>query len=301
MGVFSMRLVVTGANGYVGRALCPLLVAQGHAVITLTRAPFELEGTSNRIIRWQQEEQVRACLQGQEGIIHLAALAHQAGRSDVATEALYMAVNLEQTRRLATLALELGVRRFIYISSIKVNGEATFGTPYRFDSPAAPQDIYGRSKWAAEQALHQLLDGTTTELVIIRPPLIWGGLMKGNLALLQRLVTMGVPLPFAGWQNRRDLVSLDNLCDLIAVVLSHQGAAGQTLMVSDGKARSTADIIRLISSGLEAQPKLIHCPHWVLKALARCPGLGSKLDKLMGSLEVDIQPTCKQLGWQPRP
>ncbi|QEY11323.1 NAD-dependent epimerase/dehydratase family protein [Cellvibrio sp. KY-YJ-3] len=296
-----MRLVVTGANGYLGRALCPLLVAQGHAVTTLTRAPFELEGTSNQILHWQQEEQVRACLQGQEGIIHLAALAHQAGRSDAATEALYMTVNFEQTRRLATLALARGVRRFIYISSIKVNGEATFGTPYRFDSPAAPQDIYGRSKWAAEQALHQLLDGTTTELVIIRPPLIWGGVMKGNLALLQRLVTMGVPLPFAGLNNRRDLVSLDNLCSLIALALVHPEAAGQTLLVSDGQARSTADIIRLITSGLESRPRLIHCPRWLLAVLALCPGLGAKLDKLSGDLEVDIQPTCARLGWRPKP
>lgn len=296
-----MQLVVTGANGYVGRALCPLLVAQGHSVTTLTRAPFALAGTTNQLWLGAQEEQLLGCLQGATAIIHLAALAHQANRHNAITEARYMEVNVTQTLRLATLALALGVRRFIYISSIKVNGEATCGSPYRFDSPAAPQDIYGRSKWAAEQALHQLLDGSATELVIIRPPLIWGGAMKGNLALLQRLVTLGVPLPFGGLHNRRDLVSLDNLCSLIALALVHPAAAGQTLLVSDGQTRSTADIIRLIASGLEMQPRLIHCPRWLLAAFARCPGLGARLDKLLGDLEVDIQPTCARLGWRPQP
>ncbi len=294
-----MNVLVTGANGYLGRSLCPFLLGKGHSVTTLTRTPWELSGTTNMIVTWQEKEALRDCVDGQEVVVHLAALAHQPGRENEAMKSRYWSVNVNQTELLAQAALSAGVKRFIYISSIKVNGEATITSPYRFDSHPAPEDLYGRSKWAAEELLRKLFAGTATELVIIRPPLIWGGVMKGNLALLQALVRWGAPLPFGAVHNRRDLVSLHNLCSLISVVVSHPKAAGQTLLVSDGISRTTAEIIRLVSAGVGKRANIISCPSSILELLAVMPFIGGKLKKLTGNLEVDISPTCELLAWQP--
>lgn len=293
-----MKLLVTGANGYLGSSLCPLLLKQGGVLTTLTRRPWLLEGARNSPVDMDDEEALRQSVAGQDVVIHLAALAHQPGRQNPAAELLYWRVNVEQTQRLAQLALAAGVKRFIYISSIKVNGEASI-TPYRFDSPPRPEDSYGRSKWAAEQSLAALCCGSAMELVVIRPPLIWGGAMKGNLALLQALVRRGIPLPFAALNNRRDLVSLPNLCSLISLVTYHPRAAGQTLLVSDGIARSTADIVRLLAVPQGRPVTMFSCPRWLFKLMARMPWLGAKLNRLTGNLEVDIKPTCDLLDWQP--
>lgn len=291
-----MNLLITGANGYVGRYLCPLLIADGQNVSTLTRKVWHQPPARNYL--W--EEGVMPALEGVDLVVHLAALAHQAGPESPQTAALFHSVNVEQTRQLASAALAQGVKRFIYLSSIKVNGEVTT-SPYRYDTQPQPEDSYGRSKWAAEQVLHELLDGSTTELVIIRPPLIWGGEMKGNLALLQRWVRWRLPLPFGSIQNRRDLVSLDNLCSLIRLVLSHPQAAGQTLLVSDGVARSTADIVRLVSPADSAPAWIIPCPAWLFSLFTYMPVVGKRLKKLTDNLEVDITPTCERLGWVPAP
>jgi nucleoside-diphosphate-sugar epimerase len=293
-----MNVVVTGANGYLGSALCPLLVERGHSVATVTRQPWVLQGATNHPIAWNNHAEIHRCLQGQEVVIHLAALAHQAGKETAAKEALYWLVNVEQTKVLAQAAIESGIKRFIYISSIKVNGESTTTVPYRFDSPPAPEDLYGRSKWAAEQMLQDLCAGTATELVVVRPPLIWGGTMKGNLALLQKWVRWGIPLPFGAIKNKRDLVSLNNLCDLIELVVQHPKAVGHTLLVSDGITRSTAEIIRLVSQA--RSPNLLRCPSWIFNGLTNLPAVGKTFRKLTANLEVDISPTCELLGWHPR-
>ncbi len=289
-----MNLLITGANGYLGRSLCPLLIAAGHSVATLTRKAWLQPHSCNFL--WSSG--LPAALKGVDVVIHMAALAHQPGRESPETEALYYSVNVQQTRQLAAEALAQGVKRFIYISSIKVNGEAT-RSPYRYDSPPQPEDCYGRSKWAAEQALHELLDGSPTELVIIRPPLIWGGKVKGNLAILQQWVRWRLPLPFGSIQNRRDLVSLDNLGSLIRLVINHPQAAGQTFLVSDGVARSTADIVRLVTPPDSPPALILPCPAWLFTCLSRLPVIGSRLKKLTGNLEVDIRPTCERLGWSP--
>jgi nucleoside-diphosphate-sugar epimerase len=294
-----MKVLVTGANGYLGRALCPVLLARGHAITTLTRQPWLLPGTTNHLFLKDDKARLDEALLGQEVIIHLAALAHQAGQETPAMRSRYWSVNVEQTKVLAQAAVKAGVKRFIYISSIKVNGESTSSAPYRYDDAPRPEDLYGQSKWAAEQMLRELLAGTDTELVIIRPPLIWGGAVKGNLALLQALVRFKVPLPFGRIQNRRDLVSLDNLCSLINVVIAHPKAAGKTLLVSDGLARTTADIIKLVAANAGKKANIVNCPLWVLRLLNRLPVIGGRLQKLTGNLAVDIAPTCELLNWQP--
>ncbi len=294
-----MNVLVTGANGYLGRALCPFLVESGHSITTLTRQPWSLSGAKNHPAALDDGATLRTYLQEQDVVIHLAALAHQAGQATEAMRNLYWSINVEQTKKLAISALEAGVKRFIYISSIKVNGESTTITPYRFDSRPTPEDLYGCSKWAAEQMLHELFAGSVAELVVIRPPLIWGGHMKGNLALLQKLVRWRIPLPFGAINNRRDLVSLDNLCDLINLVIQHPKAAGQTLLVSDGVARTTADIIRLVAASEQRSANIVSCPQWAFTALSHMPIIGGKIKKLTGNLAVDISPTCELLGWQP--
>jgi nucleoside-diphosphate-sugar epimerase len=295
-----MKLLITGANGYLGQNLCPHLVTSGHSVTTLTRRPWALPGTINQVTPIiAGSTYLKDCLMGQEVVVHLAAVAHHTHSGSAKIEAHYWAINVEQTKALALMAAACGVKRFVYISSIKVNGEATHKNPYRFDTPPKPEDVYGRSKWAAEQALHTIFDGSATELVILRPPLIWGGAMKGNLALLQKCARWGVPLPFGAVDNRRDLVSVQNLSSLITVVLNHPNAAGQTLLVSDGIARSTADIINLITVFQPKVANIPNCPLSILRALMHIPCIGGSLKKLTTNLELDITPTCNLLDWYP--
>lgn len=294
-----MKLLVTGANGYLGKSLCSLLCSQGFSLTTLTRRPFELEKVQNVVADMRDEQTLRNCLYGQDVVIHLAAIAHQTNQKTILAEQLYWQVNVTQTQILAELAVKSGVKRFIYISSIKVNGETTKATPFRFDSIPQPEDLYGRSKWAAEERLKSICSAGPMELVIIRPPLIWGGEMKGNLALLRSLVRQKVYLPFGALNNRRDLVSLANLCHLISVTVSHPRAAGQILLVSDGISRTTAEIVKLITPKDYPAPRIFDCPSWVFTLLTKLPFLEHRLKKLTSNLEIDIKHTCELLNWRP--
>lgn len=291
-----MKVLLTGANGYVGSYLIGALMSAGFSVTTLTRKSHLREGTVNFVVDEYCPAAVSPCLVGQDVVIHLAGLAHQISKNKDAAEALYMRVNVEQTLMLAREAKKAGIKRFIFMSSIKVNGESTTaGVPFRADMIPAPEDAYGRSKWAAEQALSALFEGSHTELVIIRPPLIWGGEAKGNLRLLQKLVALRIPLPIGRINNRRDLVSLKNLSSFICVLIGHPGAAAQTFLVSDGVARNLAQIVQL-SANQGVAPWIVNCPVWIIGKLARISGLEKRLT---GNLEVDIQPACESLGWAP--
>ncbi|ACE85350.1 NAD-dependent epimerase/dehydratase family protein [Cellvibrio japonicus] len=294
-----MNVLVTGANGYLGQALCPYLVASGYHLVTLTRQPYGLQGTVNIPVPDYLVSLPEQAFVGQEVVIHLAARAHQPGSASKRIDEEYRRINVDTTLAIAHAALRAGARRFIFLSSIKVNGEVTTGLPFRSSDPPKPGDAYGRSKWQAEQALTALFDKTGTELVIVRPPLIWGGAPKGNLATLVRLIDLKIPLPFKSLRNRRDLVSLGNLCSLIRCCLDHPAAAGQTLLVSDARPRSTAEIIWLISSQAKFSPRLVAFPTSLLRLLRHVPVIGTKLDKLISNLEVDIGQTQTLLGWQP--
>lgn len=293
-----MKVLVTGANGYVGQFLCAALLAAGHELTCLTRTPYHLVGSRNLLSANYSPADLATAVQGQEVVIHLAARAHQPARNETLDD--YRRTNLEPSVNLAQAAVKAGVSRFIYMSSIKVNGEVTTDQPFSAHQPPAPQDFYGISKWEAEQALRECLHNTATQLVIIRPPLIWGGIMKGNLALVQQWVRRGIPLPFGLLNNRRDLVSLENLCDLLLLAIYHPNAAGQTLLVSDGIARNTAEIIALITQQDNPPPKIVSCPRWLFSLASNLPVIGRRLRKLSTNLEVDIQPTCTLLGWAPR-
>lgn len=291
-----MNVAITGANGYIGCYLSEFLLKKGYMVTTITRKPFSLGTAINIVASVYDEAHLLNPLKRADVLIHAAAVAHKRGcRSE------YYQVNVLKSLELAKIAIKAGVKRFIYLSSIKVNGEQTTHKPFRYDSTPAPEDAYGLSKLEAETKLKELLRDSGTELVIIRPPLVWGGEMKGNLKQLQRLVRYRIPIPLKNIKNRRDIVSLHNLSSLISLVCCHPAAPGNVFLVSDGIARSSAEIAELLGSHIRAKPWLLPLPSGILSLLSRLPLFGSTMKKLIGNLEVDIQHSCEILRWKPEP
>ena len=239
-------------------------------------------------------------LAGITTVVHLAARAHI--MHDTAADPLtaFRAVNVEGTLNLARQAVELGVKRFVFVSSIKVNGEATkLGMPFSTDDLPAPLDPYGVSKMEAEQGLRQIAAETGMEAVIIRPPLVYGPGVKANFAAMMRWLQRGVPLPLGAIYNQRSLVALDNLVDLIVTCLTHPAAANQTLLVSDGEDVSTTELLRRMGQALGRPARLIPVPAGWLKLAATLVGKQDVAQRLCGSLQVDIEKTRQLLGWRP--
>ncbi len=207
-------------------------------------------------------------------------------------------VNVAATETLAVQAAAAGVRRFVFVSSVKVNGERTTwpGAPFGESDPAAPEDAYAMSKWEAEQALARIAEQMHLETVIVRPPLVYGPGVKANFLRLLRAVDRGVPLPFGSIDNRRSLVSLDNLVDLLIHCATAPAAAGGTFFVSDGDDLSMPELVRQIAHAMGRRPRLINVPPTLLSAAARLVGKGDVFDRLGGSLHVDISETRKRLG-----
>jgi nucleoside-diphosphate-sugar epimerase len=285
-----MKLAVTGANGFVGKALCKRLLADGHQVTAITRQPWSQSGIQNYVISDYASPALQEALQGQDCIFHLAAKTHSGTKATQTNLNAYRKINVELSSQLAKVARDAGVTRFIYLSSIKVNGEQTFEKPFSNIDPPAPEDAYGISKMEAEAAL-RVICKDTMELVIVRPPLIWSrNELKGNLALLKKLMDWGIPLPLRGLNNSRDLISLDNLCDFLALCAHKPAIAGQVFLVSDGKPYTSLDIAKLVGS-----PKSIPLPQKVYDLLARA----KRARKLFGNLELDIGHTSQTTGWTP--
>jgi nucleoside-diphosphate-sugar epimerase len=221
---------------------------------------------------------------------------------DRASEPLseFRKVNVDGTLNLARQAVAVGVKRFIFISSIKVNGEGTkLGVPYAADDVPKPMDPYGISKMEAEQGLQQLAKETGLEVVIIRPVLVYGPGVKANFQTMMKWLSKGVPLPLGAVHNKRSLVALDNLVDLIVTCLDHPAAANQTFMVSDGEDLSTAELLSRISGALGRPARLLPVPVWLLELGAAIVGRRDVARRLCGSLQVDISKTRELLGWAP--
>ena len=233
-------------------------------------------------------------------VVHLAALAHvPLSRMDDALAAC-RAINTVATLNLARQAAAAGVQRFVFISSIKVNGEFTqAGRPFTASDPPAPQDAYAISKMEAEIGLREIADETGMELVIVRPPLVYGPGVKGNFAELMRWVARGIPLPLAGIENRRSLVALDNLVDLLLRCVEHPGAANQTFLVSDGEDLSTTDLLRRLAAAMGRPSRLFPLPQSWLRGAAALIGRGDAAARLCDSLQVDMTATREALGWTP--
>ena len=290
--------LVTGANGFVGQALGTLLRLQGLAWRPVLRRP-EPTLPDALIMDIGPDSDWAPHLNGVRCVVHLAARVHILNDDDTDPLAAYRRMNVEATLRLARQAAQAGVARFIYLSSIKVNGEATSGHPFTNQDTPYPSDPYGVSKWEAEQGLARIAATTGLQVVVIRPPLVYGPHVKANFLQLMRLVRRGWPLPLAGVNNRRSMVYLGNLLDLILLCAQHPAAAGKTFLVSDGTDVSTSQLIRSIAKAMHRRALLFACPAPFLLTIASLLRRAPAAERLLGSLQVDIAATCNTLAWHP--
>lgn len=304
----SGRVLLTGATGFVGQALCMRLLQQPHTqLLAAMRAEphVELPGGVTPVVFGDLAEAAMPWpdLDGVSVVIHLAARAHVMHEMLADPLAEYRRVNVQGTANLAQQAAQAGVRRFVFLSSVKVNGEATQeGRPFTVDDAPAPQDAYGLSKHEAEQAMWQVARDTGMEVVIIRPPLVYGPGVKGNFARMVQWVRQGVPLPLGAVHNRRSLVALDNLVDFIALCARPERspqAANQTFLVSDGDDVSTTELLRRVAQAYGVPPRLLPVPVGLMRGAARLLGKAALADRLLGSLQVDASKARDLLGWTP--
>ena len=298
-----MSVVMTGATGFIGRQLQVQLDVNSYvAISTQLRAQSGFTASLNSFVIGDINDTTNwsAALHGADAVVHLAARVHvMRDRShDPLTE--FRRVNTDGTLNLARQAAAAGVRRFVYLSSIKVNGEATHdGCPFTPNDLAAPQDPYGISKHEAEVGLRTIARTTGMQVVIIRPTLVYGAGAKGNFKSLMKLVARGLPLPLASIDNRRSLVGIDNLVDFIITCLEHPAAANETFLVSDGEDLSTPDLIRRMARAMNRPARLLPVPKSVLMAAAAMLGKRDMAQRLCGSLQVDISKSRALLGWNP--
>jgi nucleoside-diphosphate-sugar epimerase len=297
----ALGVLVTGATGFVGTALRDALRAGNVAHRAAARRPAlngliddtitvgEIRGTTD----WS------AALSGMSAVVHLAARVHV--MKETASDALaeFRRVNTEGTEHLARAAAKAGVRRFVYVSSIKVNGEVTHGRPFSPADAGSPVDPYGVSKWEAEVALARVASETGLEVVVVRPPLVYGANVRGNFLRLLKLARLGLPLPFGAARNLRSLVFVRNLADALVRCIEHPKAVGQTYLVSDGEDLSTAELCRRLSRALGKTPRLLPVPTGVLKSVAAVAHRDAEFQRLFGSLQVDSSSLRAQLEWQP--
>lgn len=293
---------MTGANGFVGKSLCVELHRQGQTVRAVTRsANLQVENIETlSVCSIDGETDWTAALPGVNVVIHLAARVHV--MKDTAIDALaeFRRVNVEGTLNLARQAVDAGVQRFLFISSIKVNGEGTFlGQPYTAEDQPAPVDPYGISKREAEDALRKLASETGMEVVVIRPPLIYGPGVKANFQSMMHWLDKGIPLPLGAIHNQRSLVALDNLVDLIVTCIHHPAAANQIFLAGDGEDLSTPELLKRMAAALGKKARLMPVPALLLEWGARLFGKQAMARRLCGSLQVDISKARDRLDWMP--
>jgi len=295
-------VLVTGAQGFVGLPLSTALVKLGYQVRCAVRSSFQVNqsqealsvGDINGATDWDN------ALVDVAVVIHLAARVHVMNETAADALSAYRKVNVEGTLNLAKQAALAGVKRFIFISSIKVNGEGTaLGHPYTEEQAPAPLDAYGLSKYEAELALQQLAKDTGLEVVIIRPTLIYGPGVKANFRAMMRCLALGIPLPLGSIHNQRSLLALDNLIDLIQVCITHPAAANQIFLASDGVDLSTPELLTAMAAALGKTPRLLKLPVSLLMLGAKLVGKQAIAQRLCGSLQVDSSKAHKLLGWQP--
>ena len=297
------KILVTGASGFIGQSLCNALSKTNRSIYGVVRKVDSSLNSINidyKIIRnigltsnWKD------ILKNVDCIFHCAGIAHQV--NDSKDLSLYHLINVEGTKRLAEQAAEAGVRRLIFLSSIKVNGESTSNNLEKFlynDIPK-PKDAYAISKFKAEKLLFEISANTEMEVVVIRMPLVYGLGAKGNLNNLIKLINYNIPLPFSSIKNKRSLLGIDNLIDILIKCIRHPNAQGKTFLVSDGEDVPTPKLIKLIASSLKKKAYLFPLPNYILKFLGLIFGKSEEINKLVGSLRVDHNYTTDVLNWTP--
>ncbi|WP_129932285.1 MULTISPECIES: SDR family oxidoreductase [unclassified Pseudomonas] len=297
------RVFLTGASGFVGSAVLQRLLADGMPIVATIRgssSPLPPAVEAVPFDSFEEACQWGEALLGCDTVIHCAARVHVMNDTEADPLAAFRKVNVQGTMNLARQAVAAGVKRFVFVSSIKVNGEETaLGQPYTAHDRPQPQDPYGISKMEAEAELWALAKASGLEVVIIRPVLVYGPGVKANFQAMMRWLSKGVPLPFGAIDNRRSLVALDNLVDLITICIDHPAAANQVFLVSDGEDLSTTALLRRMAQALGAPARLLPVPSWILSGGAKLLGRTALSKRLCGSLQVDIEKTRKVLGWQP--
>lgn len=295
------RVMVTGASGFVGEAVVyRLLLDRRHTPIAASRGRTRLDGLCQVVPFELGGVVTMPSLIGVEVVVHAAARVHV--MNDQADDVLaeFRRINVDGTVSLARSAAAAGVKRFIFISSIKVNGESTEpGKPFRADLKPQPMDPYGVSKMEAELALKDVAKETGIEVVIVRPPLVYGPGVKANFLSMMRWLDRGVVLPFGAIGNRRSLVAIGNLVDLLVTCIDHPAAAGHTFLVSDDSDMSTTQLLDNMATALGKKARLLPLPVWLLKTVASSFGKQSVAQRLCASLQVDISKTRQVLGWFP--
>jgi nucleoside-diphosphate-sugar epimerase len=299
----SDRVLVTGAGGFIGQPLCQTLSAEGYRAtgtirdkksdgLTIPGVDFQVTGALETFAGWT------SLLENVKAVIHLAAKVHVMGEQGQAALAEYRRVNVGPTEALLRAAATAGVRRFIFVSSIKAIGEGGT-TPYDEETAAKPTDPYGLSKLEAEQVVTTLGEALGVETVILRLPLVCGPGVRANFLRLMKLVDQGIPLPLDSVTNRRSMIYLGNLVDALRVCLHHKKAAGEIFMVSDGEDLSTPGLIREISGALHRTAYLFRFPVGLLKMAGKLTGMDLEIQRLLGSLYVDTDKIRSKLDWVP--
>lgn len=300
----SHRILVTGASGFVGKALTARLISLGeHEVFAMTRsqpldrlpgARYVVMGDLRLWSHWAED------LVGVDCVVHTAARVHVLSNQSKQSLAEFERVNVTATLNLARQAARVGVRRFVFISSIGVNGDMTHSNAaFTEDDVPQPHNAYANSKLKAELGLRQIAGETGLEVVIIRPPLVYGPGVRANFAALMRAVQRGWPLPLGAVQNLRSMVGIDNLVDFIITCVHHPLAANQTFLVSDGHDVSSAELVRGLARAAGSPPRLLPVPVWLLRAGAKLLGREDVIQRLCGSLRVDIDKAHRVLNWAP--
>ena len=307
---FLLKILITGSSGFIGQYLTHSLQkksSHGNAsdydiVHTYRHLPEGLTATNSShfsVGNIDSKTQWQVALAGVDVVVHLAARVHVMKETHADPLEAFRAVNTQGTLNLARQAVAAGVKRFVYLSSIKVNGEQTLDKAFYADDKPVPQDPYAVSKFEAEQQLLALGKETGLEVVIIRPPLVYGPGVKGNFSRLIKLVNKSIPLPLAGINNSRSLVSIQNLCSLIETCLVHPKAAGEVFLVSDGQDLSTSELFKQIAMALGKSSRLFYLPQGWLRFMTHILGRSAEYERLSGSLQVDISKNEQLLGWLP--
>lgn len=301
-----MNILLTGASGFVGSGVRRSLLQRGMPVRSVFRSETSalMSDIRGDTVEWQPSldgsTDWRTAVAEIDAVVHCAARVHVMRDTAVDPLSELRNINTLGTMNLARQAAAAGVKRFVFVSSIKVNGEGTApGMPFTAQQPPAPIDPYGVSKWEAEQQLRKLSAETGMEVVIIRPVLVYGPGVKANFLNMMKWLYKGVPLPLGAIHNKRSLVALENLVDLIVTCIAHPQAANQTFLVSDGEDLSTTELLRRMSHMLGKRPHLLPVPAWMLETAAKLLGKQSVAQRLCGSLQVDISDTRERLGWTP--
>ena len=292
-----MLIAVTGASGFVGRHLCSHLSREGHQPRVIQRrfahGTFQIPGIDSSTDWFDAFSDV-------DVVIHCASRVHVLDDQVADPLAAYRAVNVAGTQRLAIQAAELGVKRLIFLSSIKVNGEGTSaGQSFNCLSPAAPLDPYGISKLEAEQALHQVSTQTGLEVVVVRPPLVYGPSVRVNFLRLLRLVQRQIPLPLGAVHNQRSLIYVGNLVSFLTACALQPAAAGRTFLIADAEPLSTPELVQQLALALKTKPRLLPVPPSLLSLLGRLSGKQAEFSRLTGSLLIDPSEAFQMLNWQP--